>query len=1241
MRFINDGPDIPDRLIQAHEDGNVVFFCGAGVSYPAGLPLFGQLVTLIYERIGETMTPAETQAFNNSQFDTTIQLLERRVESKLVRDAIAVILTATNPSRAAIATHRALLGLATDSQDRTRLVTTNVDRLFLRADRKKRAYVAPHLPIPKRSAWNGVAYLHGLLPSAGDDDPFNRMILSSGDFGLAYLIERWASRFVSELFRSFVVCFVGYSVDDPVLRYMVDALWADRRVGEAEVPVFAFASHSQGGELEAKESWAAKGIVPIQYVDTNRHERLHKTLQRWSRVYADGLNGKQAIVARDARGVPSRIQGDGQVGRVLWGLSDTTGMSAKVFAELPAPIEWLAELRQRDFEWGDLPRFGVPAEPAPKDPVKFSFVARPSSPFAGVYHKLIYRDQARDTYPVLDGPMFHLAAWIAENYLDTAEVVNWIAQDGPALHPTFRGFILRQLRKGSLPAFLVPFWQVVSSGRTRGSVREWLPDWLALLKQYGATLSLRTELRSLLQPLAHFSPSRRALFAIDRTATPQGPPSRLPEIVHSEVVLRGGDHPEIWIREAAKLPVWAELQDSMIGEFGDLLNEAFDLLYELGEITRDSDFSYIGRPSIGTSRQTPGGPAWDVLVDLCRDSMTSVYKTDPAKARSEIGRWRKRPYPVFRRLVFLMAATTDVLSVRESVQLLREDGGWWLWSAETKTEALRLIERLAVRARGVDSRAVGQLIVRGPPRSRFRPDIEASYLKRVLAGEVILRLKTFKAAGARLAPVAAQKLQKLLRDYPMFAENRQAAVRGVTWVGGGSVNDFRQIATLTRERATLVSELRNRPSGQFFYEDDWRDICEKDLPLAIGALTDLAAGDVWAAEVWSDALHVWAQDGNVAQAWGLVTPLLQGMPREPFDKVLHGVGYLLRSAGKTVSFNDNQFFILLGRVVDAQSSSAWEATDDVVGKAINDAVGQAIQGAFDLWYRTKPSLGAGLTPAPLQDLFTRIAAAPPGALLSGLAMIASNLNSLFLVDNDWSRAHLLPAFDWTAGEERARAAWEGYLWNPRLARELFAALKAGFIATAAHYNQLTKHAEQYVGLLIWTALEYPDLLSIAELRGALHLVPAKGLSSGVQVLATALEGAGDRASELWQSRVKPILIGAWPKSVNRKTAEQSTWFGQLCAAAGAGYPDAVATILPLASETRNNVVAFQTILQKELGKKCPADTLKLLRRLVDTAETFVTDDLRRLLDELGIAQPKLKKLAAYKHLADFAAAHTH
>ena len=38
MQFVKGGPDIPEQLLQAHEDGQIVFFCGAGISYPAGLP---------------------------------------------------------------------------------------------------------------------------------------------------------------------------------------------------------------------------------------------------------------------------------------------------------------------------------------------------------------------------------------------------------------------------------------------------------------------------------------------------------------------------------------------------------------------------------------------------------------------------------------------------------------------------------------------------------------------------------------------------------------------------------------------------------------------------------------------------------------------------------------------------------------------------------------------------------------------------------------------------------------------------------------------------------------------------------------------------------------------------------------------------------------------------------------------------------------------------------------------------
>ena len=48
MQFVKNGPEVPERLLQAHEDGRVVFFCGAGISYPAGLPGFAELTEQIY-----------------------------------------------------------------------------------------------------------------------------------------------------------------------------------------------------------------------------------------------------------------------------------------------------------------------------------------------------------------------------------------------------------------------------------------------------------------------------------------------------------------------------------------------------------------------------------------------------------------------------------------------------------------------------------------------------------------------------------------------------------------------------------------------------------------------------------------------------------------------------------------------------------------------------------------------------------------------------------------------------------------------------------------------------------------------------------------------------------------------------------------------------------------------------------------------------------------------------------------
>lgn len=371
MQFVADGPNVPEELLQAHEEGRVIFFCGAGISYPAGLPGFKGLVEKIYANAHASPNNIEEQAFSREQFDAALDLLERRIpgQRRTVRTALFKALKPNLKLPGATATHEALLRLAQTRSGTLRLVTTNFDRIFeaaaKRSHLKFQTYTAPMLPIPKNSRWDGLVFLHGLLPKKADEHALNRLVVTSGDFGLAYLTERWAARFVSELFRNYIVCFIGYRINDPVLRYMMDALAADRMLGEVTPQAWAFGDCEPGQEDLKTVEWEAKGVTPILYEVTpgsHDHFRLHTTLHAWSETYRDGTTGKERMVSANALARPSSsTKEDDFVGRMLWALSDKSGLPAKRFADFnPAPA----------LEWFNRSVFGVSFQTQRLDPIR-------------------------------------------------------------------------------------------------------------------------------------------------------------------------------------------------------------------------------------------------------------------------------------------------------------------------------------------------------------------------------------------------------------------------------------------------------------------------------------------------------------------------------------------------------------------------------------------------------------------------------------------------------------------------------------------------------------------------------------------------------------------------------------------------------------------------------------------------------------------------------------------------------
>ena len=247
MQLVPDGPDIPLEILDAQEEGELAIFAGAGVSFPNDLPLFDGLVENVREELGATWKPEEERAKDKDQYDRVLDLLEREHRfPDQVRSAVQSELEA--PDKPDLDTHEALVDLARAEYGAgdLHLVTTNFDRLFEKTSRDLDTASAPRLPIPKQKKWNELVYLHGHI---GEHDPDGRhLVLTSGDFGIAYLTERWASRFVSELFNHFTVLFVGYGVNDPVMRYLVDAIAADREGGidERLREAYAFASFEDG-----------------------------------------------------------------------------------------------------------------------------------------------------------------------------------------------------------------------------------------------------------------------------------------------------------------------------------------------------------------------------------------------------------------------------------------------------------------------------------------------------------------------------------------------------------------------------------------------------------------------------------------------------------------------------------------------------------------------------------------------------------------------------------------------------------------------------------------------------------------------------------------------------------------------------------------------------------------------------------------------------------------------------------
>ena len=293
MRFLANGPSIPDDLLIARDAGDVIFFCGAGVSrHRAGLPDFFKLGGDVIDLLGAGEKSLARKLFRRIKeldpidgvggliaTDRIFSLLEREFEQRDVQNAVArAIKPADDPDLSA---HRTLIDLSRGRDGTVRLVTTNFDLLFEAVGPRLACFGPPVLPDPRGAGFAGIVHLHGRVDAGYSKPGDEEFIVSSADFGRAYLSDGWATRFMQSLLARFQIVFVGYGADDPPVQYLLEAL--NLHAGNRS-RLFAF---QPGSNADDAALWEHRGVRAIPFDNSHGYDPLWDSLAAWAQRARD------------------------------------------------------------------------------------------------------------------------------------------------------------------------------------------------------------------------------------------------------------------------------------------------------------------------------------------------------------------------------------------------------------------------------------------------------------------------------------------------------------------------------------------------------------------------------------------------------------------------------------------------------------------------------------------------------------------------------------------------------------------------------------------------------------------------------------------------------------------------------------------------------------------------------------------------------------------------------------------
>ncbi len=1270
MRFSSNGPIIPDSLLRERDAGRVVFLCGAGVSVPAGMPTFVRLTELIVKDLAPAEESDIVQAFEpwidvdtniparaRTSLDQIFNMLQQEYGQDQIGKLVTKYLSIDEPASIDTSQHKTIARISSSHEGIPQIVTTNFDHLFEHATvgDSLKYYEPPSFPDLRHGVpLSGITYLHGRLAEKGTVS--NDYVLSSSDFGRAYLAEGWATSFIRSLLENYTVVLLGYQAEDPPVKYLLQGL---RSVHSQNQNLLYAFDRGQADEVEAK--WQDRGIVPIAYGDD--HQRLWDTLEAWAGRSDDPGTWTSSILSMAQRG-PEALEAyeRGMVCHVI-----QTSSGAKQFADaVPTPpAEWLCVFDkncrlskrisshvpgEREFLASEV--FGLDDDPP--------WEVEEARQQASMREDLIaWRrgDESPDSihrltgaFPLGHEPMparlFHLARWMAK-CVDQPTLAWWVGRQ-TGLHPRLLAMLTLNIDDTEeLPESARILWHIIlESVASPYDLHN--QTWFHLrrrIKRSGWTSSV----------LRAFQKASEPTFKInspDGVAKAKPPSQDWSDTEWRQIAKIDMEFPiirrnEVEIPDEVLSEVFAILQWNLVRTVERLLECKRDW-FRIKSLYRENadDRVYIFKAD-----------AFVIYFVSLLDRMSEIY---PTVLKGHIDTWPQPEEYVFDKLRLYVLNKPELFESPAVVDHILSMDDAKLWNPADKKELLFLVRDRWSDFNAEDKTLIAGRILDGRPQ---HPREETAQYERNRNEEAAVRFGWLVQAGCEMPDSALERWQDIKGQIPEWQD---------TWVEGAAQTPEVSVSWVRTNEDTSVLEgvpvsgiieVASQNAGRSMME--WTEsrpflgLVKEHPSRAIAALSAASRRGEYPVQFWRETISYWPTTVS-DRACMIFCERVRRLPLEVISELSSEIGTWLEGRLSGIAEIDEKYAFRLyddlcpgilsggkrtteGTLV-ANGAEGIEAgpSGSTINHAISSPIGKLTNAMLSMLTSCNLSAGQGM-PAEFSCRFDRLLNVADDGQGHAACLLAKRIDWLNHIAPSWVKEIMVPWFE--MGHPNCEPAWNGAFSHGGLpTASVFDQIKDAFIEIFPKLyswkwrDMAEESAHTWVVRAAIDSNEEFAGISFDNARACIR----KMTQEGQQQMIGFLGRVGHDNDDGWEKYVIPFIENAWPKESRYQTEKTTHAWMLMLEDSDEKFAEVLDAVKPFLRPMRSVHYGLYSITdgsedQEAIITRFPEQSLDLLDLVVAEGPGYAPFDLDGALRALVDARPEIASDRKFARLQELAA----